>query len=45
MLREYRAPGGGTSDLVFGLCSLAVGVALLVYERYFVKKLKNVSYL
>jgi len=45
LIKEYRAPEGGTSDLVFGICSLAVGVGLLVYERYFVRKLKNVSYL
>ena len=45
MLREYRAPEGVMSDLAYGISSLVVGVALLVYEGFFVKKLKNVSYL
>jgi hypothetical protein len=31
--------------LLFGIGSLAAGVALIVYERYFLKKLKNVGYL
>ena len=39
------APIGSTIDLVMGLGSLVVGVGLLVYERYFLKKLKDVSYL
>ena len=29
------------SDLVFGLGSLAVGIGLIFYERYFLKKLKT----
>jgi hypothetical protein len=45
MLRDYRTPDGTVSDLVYGLCSLAAGVGLIVYERYFLKKLKNESYL
>jgi hypothetical protein len=45
MLREYRAPEGAMSDLAFGISSLVAGVALLVYERFFLRKLKNVSYL
>ena len=45
MLREYRTPDGGMSDLVYGIASLIVGAGLLVYERFFLKKLKNVSYL
>lgn len=45
MLREYRSPEGTTGDLAYGLVSLAVGVGLLAYERYFLRKLKNVSYL
>ena len=44
-LNDYHSPIGSTSDLVLGLGSLVVGVALLVYERYFLKKLKDVSYL
>jgi hypothetical protein len=37
--------GGGLSDLLFGVGSLAVAVALGFYERYALKKLKNISYL
>jgi hypothetical protein len=44
-LKSYFSQDGGTWDLVFGLGSLIVGVALIVYERYFLKKLKKVSYL
>ncbi len=44
-LRDYFRPGGGGAELAFGLGSLAVGLGLLGYERYFLKKLKNVSYL
>jgi hypothetical protein len=44
-LNDYRSEFGRTLDLVFGVGSLVVGIGLLVYERYFLKKLKNVSYL
>jgi len=43
--RQYRGPEGSAWDLVWAITSCAVGVALLVYERFFLKKLKNVSYL
>jgi hypothetical protein len=36
---------GATTDLAFGVGSLAVGVTLVVYGRYFLKKLKDISYL
>jgi hypothetical protein len=45
---EFKAamsPEGGALDYVLGGGSLAAGVGLIVYERYFLKKLKNVSYL
>lgn len=45
MLREYRAPEGQVGDLVWAVASLVSGVGLLVYEGFFLKKLKNVSYL
>ena len=44
-LKDFSSPEGRASDLVFGLGSLAAGIGLILYERYFLKKLKNVSYL
>jgi len=44
-IRDYFSPRGQTMDLVFGVAALMAGVALIVYERYFLKKMKNVSYL
>jgi len=45
MLRDYRSPDGTTADLLYGIGSLAAGVGLIIYERYFLKKFKNESYL
>jgi hypothetical protein len=44
-LKTYFSAEGRGMDLVFGLASLAAGVGLILYERYFLKKLKHVSYL
>jgi hypothetical protein len=44
-LKDFFSAGGSTWDLIFGLGSLAAGIGLVLYERYFLKKLKNVSYL
>jgi hypothetical protein len=44
-LRDFFSPNGEASDLIFGLGSFAVGIGLILYERYFLKKLKRVSYL
>lgn len=44
MMKSYEA-SKQTADLVLGLCSFAGGVALLVYGRYFLKKLKRIGYL
>jgi hypothetical protein len=44
-LKSFFSEGGTAWDLVFGLGSLAAGVGLIFYERYFLKKLKQVSYL
>ncbi len=43
--RTWFSSDGLTRDLVFGIGSLAAGVALIVYGRYFLKKLKDVGYL
>lgn len=45
LLRTYRGPDGAGSDLVWAVTALLAGVGLLVYERFFLKKLKSVSYL
>jgi hypothetical protein len=37
--------GGKAMDLVFGLGSLGVGVGLVFYFKYVLKKLKDISYL
>jgi hypothetical protein len=44
-LKEFWSPGGRTLDLAFGLGSFAVVAGLVLYERYFLKKLKNVGHL
>jgi len=44
-LKNYLSPDGRWTDMLIAIGSFAVGVGLIVYERYFLKKLKNVSYL
>lgn len=44
MLKAYQAEGG-RGELYYAIGSFTVGVALLVYEGFFLKKLKKVSYL
>lgn len=44
-LRDYWSADGRALDLVTGLGSIVAGVALILYERYFLKKTKNVSFL
>jgi hypothetical protein len=36
---------GGAMNLIGALLSAAAGIGLIFYERYFLKKTKNVSYL
>lgn len=36
---------GRTADLVFGIGSVGVGVGLIAYGRYVLRKLKHISYL
>jgi len=36
---------GRTVDLVFGAGSVGIGVGLIVYGRYVLRKLKHISYL
>ena len=42
---NYSAPHGRTSDLVVAIASGVAALALVGYEIYFLRKLKNVSYL
>jgi hypothetical protein len=36
---------GGVLNLVFALVSLGAGIGLIFYERYFLKKTKDIGYL
>ena len=45
LVLQSRGPQGSTAVFACGIASFIVGVALLIYERFFLKKLKNVSYL
>jgi hypothetical protein len=44
-LTNYFSAEGAALDLVLGAASLVAGVGLIIYGRYFLKKLKNVGYL
>jgi hypothetical protein len=44
-LKNYWSVGGRAVDLLFGLGSILAGVLLMVYERYFLKKTRNVGFL
>lgn len=41
---SYRS-SASAGDLWFGISGVAAGIGLLVYGRYFLKKLKHISYL
>ncbi len=41
----HHGSSGKTGELVLGILSLAGAVGMSVYLRYFLKKLKHVSYL
>jgi hypothetical protein len=41
----YLAAARTGAGLVLGVLSLAVGVGLVVYGRYVLRKLRNISYL
>ena len=44
-LREYLSEGASPTNLTMAALSVASGVGLIVYGRYFLKKLKTVGYL
>jgi hypothetical protein len=43
--QAYRGPDGTQAHLLFSVGSVLAGLALLVYGRYFLKKLRHISYL
>ena len=45
MIHAYRSPEGTKGDLAWGIVSIAAGLGLIIYERFFLKKTKDVSYL
>jgi hypothetical protein len=45
LLKGFFSPDGRISDLIFGVLSIVAGIGGIFYERYFLKKTKNVSYL
>ena len=44
-LKNYLTPEGTKNDLAYAIGGFVAAVALVVYECYFLKKLKNVTYL
>lgn len=45
LLWQYSLNRDNVLNLLFGVASVLIGVALGVYGRYFLKKLKHISYL
>lgn len=44
-VRQFASADGSRSDLMFGLGALAAGAGLILYERYFLKKTRNLSWI
>jgi hypothetical protein len=44
-LKDYFFDDGKLLDLLFGVGSVLAGIGLIFYERYFLRKLKHISYL
>ncbi len=44
-LHNYFAGLGTAVDLVLGVGSIGLAIALVCYGKYFLKKLKNIGYL
>ncbi len=42
---NYFSSEGAAADLAYGIGSASAGIGLVVYGCYFLKKLKNISYL
>jgi hypothetical protein len=44
-LLDYSDPGGRVADLLVGLGGLLAGMLVIVYGRYFLRKMKGIGYL
>lgn len=44
-LWQYFGDSRALLDLVMSIASFASGIALIIYGKYFLKKLKHISYL
>jgi hypothetical protein len=44
-LKNYWSPGGAVIDLLAGIGSIGAAIGLIFYERYFLRKTKDVGYL
>ncbi len=42
---EYASPQGTQAHLIYGVLSIVAFVGLLFYGKYFLRKLKHISYL
>ena len=42
---NYAEAAGGWVDLLSGVGAVVAGIGLMVYERFFLKKTKNIGYL
>jgi hypothetical protein len=42
---DYRGENGTTGDWWFSLAAVGVGILVIIYGLYFLKKLKKMSYL
>ncbi|MFO1500722.1 MAG: hypothetical protein U1G07_20445 [Verrucomicrobiota bacterium] len=44
-IQQYRIGDGSPGELALGIGSVTVGFVLICYGRYFLRKLKHISYL
>jgi hypothetical protein len=44
-IRDYLSPSGRGMDLLVGIAAILSGIAVILYGRYFLKKLKTTGYL
>ena len=44
-LQDYFSPAGTRLDIIYVGLSILAGIGLVIYGRYFLKKLKHISYL